>query len=156
MTAVAATSETDGMAGRRAWMSVLAKAPAGALARMMPDPLPSYVMLRQPETGLVMVRGRAGGHGQAFNLGEMTVTRCTVQIDRGIVGHAYIAGRDRRHAELAAVADAMLQHSEHAARVMERVLEPLKQAAQAALARRAQEAAATKVEFFTVAREAGQ
>ena len=65
--------------------------------------------MRGPETGLVMVRGRAGGSGSPFNLGEMTVTRCTVQLGSGTAGHAYIAGRDERQAELAAVADALLQ-----------------------------------------------
>ena len=58
--------------------------------------------MRGPETGLVMVRGRAGGSGSPFNLGEMTVTRCTVRLESGAAGHAYIAGRDERRAELAA------------------------------------------------------
>ena len=35
---------------------------------------PTVRWLRPAETGMVMVRGRAGGTGQAFNLGEMTVT----------------------------------------------------------------------------------
>ena len=36
----------------------------------------------------------AGGGGAAFNLGEMTVTRCTVRTETGFVGHAYVAGRE--------------------------------------------------------------
>ena len=43
---------------------------------------PPHARLRGPETGLVMVRGRAGGGGAPFNLGEMTVTRCTVRAER--------------------------------------------------------------------------
>ena len=65
---------------------------------------PPISVLRGPEAGLVMVRGRAGGGGAPFNLGEMTVTRCTVRTDCGFVGHAYVAGRDERQAELAALA----------------------------------------------------
>ena len=56
-----------------------------------------------------MARGRPGGDGAPFNLGEMTVTRCTVRLEDGTVGHAYVAGRDMRQAELAAVLDAVLQ-----------------------------------------------
>ena len=61
--------------------------------------LPDYTVIRGPEGGLVMVRGRAGGGGSAFNLGEMTVTRCTVRTETGFVGHAYIAGRDEQRAD---------------------------------------------------------
>ena len=55
---------------------------------------PAYHKVRGPETGLVMVRGRAGGGGNAFNLGEATVTRATVRLEAGEVGHAYCLGRD--------------------------------------------------------------
>ena len=59
--------------------------------------------LRRPETGLVMLRGRAGGTGQAFNLGEASVTRCSVRLSDGQVGTGYVLGRDQRKAELVAV-----------------------------------------------------
>src|SRR5690606_12425636 len=65
--------------------------------------------IRPAEIGMVMVRGRAGGNGAAFNLGEMTVTRCVVQLPDGRHGHGYVAGRSKSHAELAALADAHLQ-----------------------------------------------
>ncbi len=70
--------------------------------------------MRGPEGGLVMVRGRAGGGGAPFNLGEMTVTRCTVRLGSGLVGHAYVAGREPRRAELAALVDALMQDPERA------------------------------------------
>ena len=87
---------------RQRWMAVLARADAGALQARLGD-VPRYTVLRGPEAGLVMVRGRAGGGGAPFNLGEMTATRCTVRTDTGLVGHAYVAGRNERLAELAAV-----------------------------------------------------
>src|SRR4051812_42512420 len=85
---------------RRRWMSILARANTQELGMLLraADP-PAYTVLRGPEGGLVMVRGRAGGGGAPFNLGEMTVTRCTVRTEAGLVGHAYIAGRDGKRAE---------------------------------------------------------
>ena len=56
---------------------------------------PDYVELRAAESGLVMVRGRIGGDGAPFNLGEATVTRATVRLASGEVGFAYVLGRDR-------------------------------------------------------------
>jgi alpha-D-ribose 1-methylphosphonate 5-triphosphate synthase subunit PhnG len=142
----------DGLA-RKAWFAVLARATGDELREVLAaaPALPGFTRLRGPETGMAMVRGRAGGAGAAFNLGEMTVTRCSIRDDAGRVGHAYAAGRDGGQAELFARLDAVLQDPElfpvyHAA-----VVAPL-QAAQAA--RRlvtAQKAAATDVKFFTLA-----
>jgi alpha-D-ribose 1-methylphosphonate 5-triphosphate synthase subunit PhnG len=99
-----------------------------------------------------MVRGRAGGDGAAFNMGEMTVTRCVVKIDGGATGHAYVAGRRKRHAELAAVFDALLQDPARRAGI-ERLLIGPQAADQAARHRmNAAKSAATKVEFFTMVR----
>ena len=55
---------------------------------------PAFHKVRGPETGLVMVRARAGGGGNPFNLGEATVTRATIRLETGEVGHAYCLGRD--------------------------------------------------------------
>ncbi len=92
-------------------MSALATAAPADLERVwerLADP-PRYTFVRRPEVGLVMVRGRAGGTGLRFNLGEMPVARCSVRLADGTVGHAYVGGRSLRHAELAAVFDALLQ-----------------------------------------------
>src|SRR5215469_26876 len=95
-------------AARRRWMAALARADVKTLEAAWHDlpERPPYRHLRQPEVGLAMVRGRMGGTGQKFNLGEMTVARAAVRTDSGVVGFGYVAGRDRRHAELAAVFDA--------------------------------------------------
>jgi alpha-D-ribose 1-methylphosphonate 5-triphosphate synthase subunit PhnG len=139
---------------RRRWMSVLAKARDEEMARAWAGlgERPAYRMVRGPETGLVMVRGRAGGTGARFNLGEMTVTRCTVVLADGTVGHAWVGGRDRRHAEMAAVLDALLQDPERRAALEPRVIAPLER--QQAERRRAAAArsASTRVEFFTMVR----
>lgn len=148
----------DANTGRRHWISVLAKAERAELesawARLSPHP--AYRLLRQPETGLVMVRGRIGGTGDGFNLGEMTMTRCAVRMDQGAAsttGFSFVAGRDHRHAELAAVFDALLQDPERGNELRRVLIEPLAETQQARRRRRAAETAATRVEFFTMVRE---
>ncbi len=141
---------------RQEWIAVLARADAASLAAALPAPaaLPAWRILRGPETGLVMLRGRAGGTGAPFNLGEMTVTRCTLRLDadRGgsLVGHATIPGRDARHAELAALADALMQHPDWQATLSRALIAPLAEAQAAVRAAIAARAAATKVAFFTL------
>jgi alpha-D-ribose 1-methylphosphonate 5-triphosphate synthase subunit PhnG len=139
-------------AARRHWMAVLARASAEELAALLDRhaEVPRYTRLRGPEAGLVMVRGRTGGGGAPFNLGEMTVTRCTVRTESGQVGHAYVSGRDARQAELAAVFDAMLQDPLQAFAVQTNVIAPLAEAQKARRTSIAAQAAATKVQFFAM------
>ena len=131
-------------------MATLAKAPPARLAALMPE-LADHAIRRAPETGAVMVRGRTGGTGAPFNLGEMTVTRCSVRLDCGAVGHAWVQGRDKTHATRAAVADALMQ-TDAAPRIRAEVLDVLAAEAVAARSARAGKAAATKVDFFTLVR----
>ncbi|MEM8791922.1 MAG: phosphonate C-P lyase system protein PhnG [Pseudomonadota bacterium] len=140
-------------ADRKAWLGLLARAPGADVAKLWQDlaEAPSFAWLRQPEIGGVMVRGRMGGSGGPFNLGEMTVTRCSLRLDCGTVGHGYVQGRDKAKAEIAALIDALMQ-TERGARVRETILAPL-EATMAVKARaRAEKAAATKVDFFTLVR----
>ncbi|MFE3835846.1 phosphonate C-P lyase system protein PhnG [Pseudogemmobacter sonorensis] len=142
--------KTDASTQARAeWMSVLAKAQPARLAALLPE-LPGHQILRAPEIGAVMVRGRIGGQGAAFNLGEMTVTRCALRLDGGAVGHAMVQGRDRAHALRAAVVDALMQTDP--GRTGAAILTPLRAEARAARESRAAKAAATRVEFFTLVR----
>lgn len=113
---------------------------------------PPYRMVRAPELGMVMLRGRAGGSGPRFNLGEMTVTRCSVEVESGAMGHAYIAGRNLRHAELAAVFDALLQDGRVRDTLERSVIAPLEDAQEEVRRVAASRSAATKVEFFTLVR----
>ena len=139
---------------RARWMSALAQAEPAAVeaawARLAPEPV--YRLLRAAETGLVMVRGRAGGTGAPFNLGEMTVTRCSVTLDDGRVGHAYVPGRDGRHAERAAVLDAILQDEAAREALGPMIIEPLVAARRARQQETRARVAGTRVEFFTMVR----
>ncbi len=136
-------------AARRRWMAVLARADADELGQRL-GVLPPYRLLRGPESGLVMVRGRVGGGGGAFNLGEMTATRCAVRTEAGFVGHAYVAGRNERLAELAALTDALLQDPRRRDGLLADVIEPRAAMQQARRDAIAAKAAATRVQFFAM------
>lgn len=139
-------------AARQRWIGVLARARYEELSRhesALSDT--EFQLIRAPEIGMTLVRGRMGGTGAAFNLGEMSVTRCVVRFADGRTGHSWLAGRDKRHAELAALADAHLQGPRQAWWLAE-LIEPLALAQAARRARQDAETAATKVEFFTLVR----
>ena len=143
---------------RQLWMATLAKAPLEQLVNAVSalGELPHYYHLRPPEIGLAMVRGRAGGTGQQFNLGEMTVTRCVVRIDipqgESSVGFGYVAGRSHQHAELAAVCDALMQLPSWRHKLQTHVIEPLQAEATRRQDIQKRQTAATKVNFFTLVR----
>ncbi len=148
----AAGTDSLAPAPRQRRMGVLARAGGAEIAARLaglPAP-PPHRRLRGPETGLVMVRGRAGGDGAAFNLGEMTVTRCSVALEDGRVGHAYVAGRDARQAELAALVDAWAQDAAALPAIEAAVIAPLEAAQAARREAEAARAAATRVNFFTM------
>lgn len=138
-------------ANRRHWMGLLARAPAARLATLMPGELPDHAILRAPEVGAVMVEGRSGGGGARFNLGEMTVARCVLRLATGEVGHGHVQGRDKDHARNAALIDALMQTA-RAGAIRAAVLDPLALEEAARRTARAERAAATKVEFFTLVR----
>ncbi|POR54483.1 alpha-D-ribose 1-methylphosphonate 5-triphosphate synthase subunit PhnG [Paraburkholderia eburnea] len=162
MNASSAPSSAAGSAARRAWMAVLARTPRADLeaafaAALGGEPAPSFDWLRAPQTGLAMVRGRVGGTGNAFNLGEATVTRATLRLraphgQAATVGVACHLGRDKRRAELAALADALLQQPERHERLHAQLIEPLIARLEGIRAARRDDTASTKVEFFTMVR----
>lgn len=144
---------------RQVWMATLAKASLPQIEEQVKQlgVLPSYSFLRSPEVGLVMVRGRVGGTGQPFNLGEMTMTRCVVQLQvegEAIAGFGYVAGRSQRHAELAAVCDALLQSPQWHDRIQEAIA-VLQAAAHQQQELQQRQTAATKVNFLTMQRGEG-
>lgn len=138
---------------RQALMAVLARAAPGeidsALAGL--DHLPAASDLRPPEIGLVMLRGRTGGDGAPFNLGEATVARAAVRLDGGATGFAYRLGRDAGAARKAAILDALWQDAARRGAV-EAALAPVRTRLDAESAQVRAETAATKVDFFTLVR----
>jgi alpha-D-ribose 1-methylphosphonate 5-triphosphate synthase subunit PhnG len=148
--------ERDG-GKRQFWMKILAKAQPESLenAWIWMGKKPSYRRLRGPEIGLILLRGREDGKGDAFHLGEMTVTRCSVQIDGGNRGCAYLTGRSLRHAELSALFDALLQDPEHQDLLMKEIIYPLEQIQRHRQALEDKKVSPTRVEFFTMVRGEG-
>ncbi len=132
---------------RKAVMGLLARARPARLAELFPD-MPEVTVLRAPQIGTVMVQGRIGGTGAAFNMGEMTVTRCVVQLG-AVTGHAHVQGRDKDHAHRAALVDALWQTDPSAVSDLLATLQAEEAARRQA---RAAKAAATRVEFFTLVR----
>lgn len=141
---------------RQGAMQVLSHAPAADIAlRMAELPLPPYQQLRAPENGLVMVRGRIGGDGAPFNLGEATVSRAAIRLHSGEVGFGYVLGRDGEKARLIALCDALIQSPDHASAIEVKVVAPLRAEMRAARDQAAAQAAATRVDFYTMVRGEG-
>lgn len=141
---------------RQAWMKVLASSSTEQLSAAWDSAsdlngIPCEI-IRKPERGLVMVRGRAGSAGAPFNLGEMTVTRCAVRLADGCTGVSYVAGRSLDHALIAAKTDALLQSETHHAQAFETLVAPLQKHIHDTEAQRAAKVATTRVNFFTMVR----
>lgn len=151
--------QTDGAAAapemaRRDRMAVLARADGKRLRSLWSGLSldPAFEMIRGPETGIATVRGRISGDGAPFNFGDVTVTRASVRLADGAVGHAYRLGRDQGAARLCAVIDALTQDDQAAHSIDTALVHPLRQAQQDRDTRRQAETAATKVDFFTLVR----
>jgi alpha-D-ribose 1-methylphosphonate 5-triphosphate synthase subunit PhnG len=151
-----AVQENGKQARRRAAMAVLAHSDAAEIAgRLEAMAVPVYENLREPENGLVMVRGRIGGDGAPFNLGEATVSRAAVRLSTGEVGFGYTLGRDRQKARMIALCDALVQSDEFADAVESQVIAPLRTRMISERNRTAAETAATRVDFYTLVRGEG-
>lgn len=141
-------------------MALLARAPIDLLEHGLQVHLVEKIQwLRRPETGLMMVQGRVGNSGDRFNVGEVTVTRCALRLKRSgsdsEVGIAYVLGRNHRHAELAAVADALLQDAVVHIQLVHQLLEPIRRHLELERQHRHHKAQSTRVDFLTMSRESG-
>jgi alpha-D-ribose 1-methylphosphonate 5-triphosphate synthase subunit PhnG len=148
------SGETDLIRRRRDTMAVLADGGAAEIARGVGalGVLPAHDEVRAAENGLVMLRGRIGGDGAPFNLGEATVSRAAVRLASGETGFGYVLGRDRDKARLIALCDALVQSERFRDAVDAKVVAPIRDRLAAERNRKAEQVAATKVEFFTLVR----
>lgn len=154
---MSSTPEQISQKRRQHWMSVIAKAPIDQLNKLA-EPLLrdcQFSDIRTPDIGLTQVRGRMGGTGSQFNIGDVTITRCVVRSNAQFYGHSYVIGRNKQHALIAAKLDALLQDDHQHSSVYQQVIEPLtKILAQHQQAKKAA-SAKTKVDFFTLVRGEG-
>lgn len=141
-------------AARQRTHGLIAKSPHEMVRQLFDglENLPTVKHVRPTDTGLIMVRGKVGGDGARFNLGELPLTRAALRIDGGQVGIGYVAGRNSDHAELAALADAMVQSEAWSGVLEEKILLPLADAVRDKKTEKGRKAAATKVDFFTMVR----
>ncbi len=144
---------------RQCWLAVLARADRMQLEAALEGvgALPELAHVRPSEIGMVMLRARVGGTGDAFNLGEASVTRCALRVGMGTLGVGglgvgYTLGRDRRKAELIAIFDALLQDGARHAQLQRTLIKPLALQQGALRDAASSKAAASKVEFFTFVR----
>ena len=144
----------DDLQTRQRWMSVLAHSrPDELLAHWQTLNLsPQFERIRAAETGLTQLQGRMGGTGKRFVMGDMTITRAVIQLDGGVYGYSYVSGRNKPHAELCAVIDALLQMQGMDELLHKRVIAPLAALQQERRQQRAREVASSRVDFFTLVR----
>jgi alpha-D-ribose 1-methylphosphonate 5-triphosphate synthase subunit PhnG len=152
--------EINGMTGssdineqRKEWITLLGSADPDWLEQQKTalglNPTPDFMV--RPETGMIMMQARQDGAGPRFNLGEVTVSRCILKLD-GVMGYAMVMGADLRHAELAALFDAMLQMPEPGHKLWADIIPALRQRQKESRDKAARDARSSKVEFFTMKR----
>lgn len=143
---------------RKHWMSVLAQASFEKLSTLWQQSqtqhglAPDYTIIRPAEIGLAQVRARMGSTGRQFNIGDVTITRAAVQLAGGEMGYSYLQGRNKQHAELAAVLDGLLQADQYHVVIFAQIISPLAADKQAERELRQHEVASSKVDFFTMVR----
>ena len=139
---------------RKEWLSILAKSDLASLCTLWKKVQinAQYEYFRKPEIGTVMVRGRSGGTGNLFNLGEITVSRCSIGLQTGEQGYGYIQGRSTKGATIAELVDAFMQTSQKKL-IEQKILKPLDAIHKKNKKDLVSKAEATKVDFFTLARK---
>lgn len=139
---------------RQALMHICAEATEAELERALVACEGAFAAedVRSPEIGLIMLRGRVGGDGAPFNVGEATVTRAVMKLADGTVGYSYLLGRSARRARFAAIVDALGRNEASRTRIEEVLVVPVRSRLAAELRKQREEAAATRVNFFTLVR----
>ena len=105
------TNAPEAENNRKNWMALLAQADAVDLeeAREQLDDNVCFTLKTPPETGFFMVQGKKDGSGSRFSLGEVTVSKCILEVNGAWQGAAWVMGSNLRHATLAALFDGLLQ-----------------------------------------------
>ncbi len=139
---------------RQRWMALLASASVKDLetekGKLRSDI--DWHFILKPEVGLLMVQSKADGSHPGFNLGEMSVTKCVIEVQDQYLGYAMVSGSNPMHAELAALFDGFLQHPEFRDDLKDNLIARLVQKQKERDRVLEQEAADTRVEFFTLKR----
>ncbi len=148
---------------RPQWIGLLARAPLSLLNQAFESYTHLHCEILKPyEIVSYMVQARTGSTGQRFNVGEVTVSRMTLKLTlsknnstqpQNYIGVAYVRGANERQTRLAAIFDALLQDEGHHPTLVLELLEPIQKIIKHDHELANQKVRATKVDFFTVARE---
>ena len=138
---------------RKSWMSLLATSNQSDLLNLWEQKKikVNYVWLRTPEIGSIMAQGRMGVTGDKFNIGEVTITRCSLKLNCGTIGHSYVQGRSKKKAEISALCDALMQ-TKMSKEINKNIIIPLEKIKKDNKDKILSKAEATKVDFFTLVR----
>ena len=138
---------------RKSWMSLLATSSQSDLLNLWKQKKikVNYVWLRTPEIGSIMAQGRMGVTGDKFNIGEVTITRCSLKLNCGTIGHSYVQGRSKKKAEISALCDALMQ-TKMSKEINKNIIIPLEKIKKDNKDKILSKAEATKVDFFTLVR----
>ena len=138
---------------RKSWMSLLATSNKNDLLNLWEQKKINirYDWLRTPEIGSIMAQGRMGVTGDKFNIGEVTITRCSLKLNCGTIGHSYVQGRSKKKAEISALCDALMQ-TEMSNEINKSIIIPLEKIKKNNKDKILSKAEATKVDFFTLVR----
>ena len=138
---------------RKSWMSLLATSNQSDLLNLWEQKKikVNYVWLRTPEIGSIMAQGRMGVTGDKFNIGEVTITRCSLKLNCGTIGHSYVQGRSKKKAEISALCDALMQ-TKMSKEINKNIIIPLEKIKKNNKDKILSKAEATKVDFFTLVR----
>ena len=138
---------------RKFWMSLLATSNQSDLLNLWEQKKirVNYIWLRTPEIGSIMAQGRMGVTGDKFNIGEVTITRCSLKLNCGTIGHSYVQGRSKKKAEISALCDALMQ-TKMSKEINKNIIIPLEKIKKDNKRKILSKAEATKVDFFTLVR----
>ena len=147
-------NNSDTVAERQRRMSILARASyQDVLTLWNKNPIElEYSIIREPEIGMVQIRGKMGNVGDKFNVGDATMTRASVLLETGEIGHCYMLGRNVKQALLASRIDAVMQIEKYKDMLNIQIINPLENIYKTTKQKQKKEAQTSKVDFFTLER----
>lgn len=136
---------------RHDWLGTLVRVPANEVIEASNAFDFNVVILKGPEVGLLMTNGRIHSTGRPFHLGEVSLTKCVLRDDQGLLGYGHIIGRNKQQAKAIALFDLALQRNDSADSALIR-LNAWKEEIAEIDAMESEVVEETRVDFFTMVR----
>ena len=145
------SEEDELQEARRDWLATLVRVPASEVIAASNEFDFSVVILKGPEVGLLMINGRIHSTGRPFHLGEVSLTKCVLRDDQGLLGYGHIIGRNKQQAKAIALFDLALQRNDSAEAALVR-LNAWKEDVAEIDAMESEAVEETRVDFLTMVR----